>query len=596
MVKIPPEQREKPMTANLTVVTRDKLIAGQRQTLTLEITTEGHPNVFLIVPIGDSAAALMATSADNFRAKVKTKVALLNNPKQVRLDDERGATQTEGWVKFIISGGQSTTFAMSFQDFFVPKAPGTASITLKDRNGNILVDRGGKTPAQVSAEKIEAKQAIMISSFTAKPYNLVKGGTVILSWILDPQNGGYQYGRDFVLVPGPDEQPTCQFDKQNRRVWSARLQVKGTTDCILQTLVNGEKSDLRQVQIHSFGKSAFESYQLRCRTARSQLDAVGVVGLHVHPENGRLYVLLREDADSATLWSTAHGFSADAKEWTPEVDGRGRTICIPVQAARRPGVIFQKKLWLMGGDSCHPDRPGSEVGYYDFQATTWFGGDQWPNLIGERMGHAVVVVDDRLWVIGGWSQNGGARNDIWEFDGVDASQRESWTQLPQPNWMPRCLFGATVTSSAVWVAGGFRIPGGAPTYDDILRWDKTTKRWEAVEQISLSPDKTDKDRRYQLCAATLLPLDDQPCAVTTFFDSNDSNYVRSIRFIKNERGGVATRYDIEDTSMEGVLLGLDYYRLDSVAFGGCMFIRALKPDPQWTDPNVHFLVRVGAAV
>ena len=148
-------------------------------------------------------------------------------------------------------------------------------------------------------------------------------------------------------------------------------------------------------------------------------------------------------------------------------NGQGQ-IEVTVESARRPGVIFRDRLWLLGGDCCRPDKPGRNVQYYDFQEGEWHEvGDEdlrLPKGMARRMGHAVVTFRDRIWVMGGWSQNGGLCNDIWEFDG------NSWTKLPLA--CEACLFGATATAEAVWQVGGFASPGGAASKTAIKRYDK----------------------------------------------------------------------------------------------------------------------------
>jgi hypothetical protein len=276
-----------------------------------------------------------------------------------------------------------------------------------------------------------------------------------------------------------------------------------------------------------------------------------------------------------------------------------------MQVARRPGVIFGDKLWLMGGDCCHPDFPGSEMAYYDLNAGSWQvvgEGDPraWPKDMAKRMGHAVAAVPFkiRLWVMGGWSQNGGACGDIWEFnsqgpDGV------FWTQQNK-NWEQQCLFGTAATNHAVWTAGGFASPGGTAEAWQIRRYDKSTEKWEAPANLSIQ--KKAGYENAQSCATVLFALDkkkdekkdeteDLPSGIATLYNSGE--YVHRLPEVIKERGFQLEFSKIDEVSTRGVLQRLDYYHMQAAIFQGAVFFRALKPgDMNWAHNWIHFLVFV----
>ena len=85
--------------------------------------------------------------------------------------------------------------------------------------------------------------------------------------------------------------------------------------------------------------------------------------------------------------------------------------------ATSPGAYFKNKLWLIGGSSVNPDRPGKEVWCYEKDPSTqsryWKRKDDFLSAMPARMGHACVLFQDALWVIGGYN-NGTAYRDVWQ--------------------------------------------------------------------------------------------------------------------------------------------------------------------------------------
>jgi len=543
----------------LDVSTQEPLAVGQRQTLGLKVTSKGYDSITFVVPLGNDAASLM--TADEFN-KTKGKIKITQPSAAVSLGTP-AAAGNEATVRVIIKeANKPAEFLIAFQNFMV-NSSGTVKIRAIDAKKNLLADR----------DVSKSSKPPRITSFTAKPYNLIQGGSVALTWSVEPPPSD-----------GIELRINGQALAVDKSATTASVQVKGLTECTLEARAGGKSVDQRQLRIHAFDETRFSSYALGFDTTDPPGQAKGVLGLHAHAERGRLYALLREDDAWASLWGTAHGFDCDRAQWRVEVDKRNRRIRIPLQAARRPGIIFMDKLWLIGGDCCDPDRPGSDVGYYDFQAQAWFDDDPapWP----ARMGHALVAAEDGwIWVIGGWTQDGGSRYDIQRFDGTD------WKLLwPLPPWgRGRCLFGATATTSSVWIAGGFATPGGAPTFDDILRYDKAAKTWEVL-QTSISPDKS-KPQKYQYCASMLFTMDDRPYAITTYFDT-DRKYLHNVYVIGRVGNWAATPYEIKKTSTIGVMRDLDYYRLDATVFNGSAFLRVLQPGPRWVDSNIHYFTRV----
>ena len=144
------------------------------------------------------------------------------------------------------------------------------------------------------------------------------------------------------------------------------------------------------------------------------------------------------------VWS-----SADGKEWRQE------TASAPWSPrAYHAAVAHDGKLWVIGG--------GNYVPNYQALNDVWSSPDgvHWQQVTDHapwnpRIWFSSVVYRDRMWVLGGWSNNP-ARNwgDIW----YSRDGRE-WTQFrSNVVWKERHEHSAYVFRDKIWVAGGHAQP------------------------------------------------------------------------------------------------------------------------------------------
>ncbi|MDD2474388.1 MAG: twin-arginine translocation signal domain-containing protein [Dysgonamonadaceae bacterium] len=172
-------------------------------------------------------------------------------------------------------------------------------------------------------------------------------------------------------------------------------------------------------------------------------------------------------------------------------------------------LVFQNKIWVMGGQTVPQFAPGDEMFYRDiwntddgihwkkivprepfwstrgmiggfavFKGRMWilgggtydtplvpqreFYNDVWSSADGvnwichlesapwsPRQYHEVAVFDNRLWVLEGYYEKGGNRNDVWcSSDGIH------WEELPNTPWKPRHAASVFVHDNALWVVAG----------------------------------------------------------------------------------------------------------------------------------------------
>ena len=314
----------------------------------------------------------------------------------------------------------------------------------------------------------------------------------------------------------------------------------------------------------------------------------GILGLYSC--SGKLYAIVKsnEDPEDAFLWFTEHGYTYE--DWKQVVDGTNEPAKIPLAFAGCPGVVFQEKLWLMGGSSYDPEFISKQVGYYSFAKNAWIrdveGTDgesaKWPEEMGERMGHSIVVSPDRkqVWVMGGYDRSGGAKKDMWAFNGM------KWDRLDDPSWEPRCLFGAAASPDSIWIGGGFATPGGA-TRDSIWKWDGKNG-WQKVAP-SLSPTShLGEEDAKQYCACTCAFLDDTLYFFATYYDPRESTYESGI-FSVFRGSGQWNKAKITGVTSDWAL-ETDYCNLASVVYKNRIYTRRLARG--MLDDKIHYFVRV----
>lgn len=110
-----------------------------------------------------------------------------------------------------------------------------------------------------------------------------------------------------------------------------------------------------------------------------------------------------------------------------------------------------------------------------------------------RMGHTCEVfphgdATDKIWLLGGVDEWGGALNDIWvSGDGENWENiNENNAQQTQMPWEARCFTGTSIEldnkggKKELWIGGGFSEIGGRETAD-IWRWNKSN--WTKIEPL-----------------------------------------------------------------------------------------------------------------
>jgi hypothetical protein len=144
------------------------------------------------------------------------------------------------------------------------------------------------------------------------------------------------------------------------------------------------------------------------------------------------------------VWS-----SPDGKTWTQATEHAGWAPRAYHQAA-----VLNERIYVFGGGNYTPQ--------YEARNDVWSSADgvHWTQETAAapwspRLWFSSVVYRDRMWVLGGWSNNP-SRNwgDVWH-----SRNGKDWTQLETTTtWKERHEHSAFVFQDQIWIAGGHAQP------------------------------------------------------------------------------------------------------------------------------------------
>lgn len=192
----------------------------------------------------------------------------------------------------------------------------------------------------------------------------------------------------------------------------------------------------------------------------------GVFGNGIVTKNG--VVEYWNAPHGSDIWTTPDGLS-----WTQQTNNA------PWKNRRSVGtVVFQNKLWLMGGWSQYD---------YKYDNRIWWTEDglkwnlatstaaRWPG----REGHTLNVYNGKIYLIGGVDfVKRITYNDVWESsDGIN------WTEVTSnANWSPRYDHAVSIFDGKLYLTGGLHInthqtEGEVWISTDGKNWEKRTPQW-----------------------------------------------------------------------------------------------------------------------
>ncbi len=116
-------------------------------------------------------------------------------------------------------------------------------------------------------------------------------------------------------------------------------------------------------------------------------------------------------------------------------------------------VVLDGKMWVLGGGNYVPNHFAVNDVWCSEDGVEWTQVAEDPPWR-PRLWFSSVAYRDRIWVLGGWSQEEGNMGDVWY-----SADGEGWTPLKsEVLWRPRHEHSAFVFQDRIWVAGGHAAP------------------------------------------------------------------------------------------------------------------------------------------
>jgi hypothetical protein len=206
----------------------------------------------------------------------------------------------------------------------------------------------------------------------------------------------------------------------------------------------------------------------------------------INANNNCLYGVFRFkllEKETTLIFETGETFG----QWTPV------KCAVPEGFNESPAIYFEDQICLVGGSQIDPDHTSNIVQRLDPKKGTSPKSEQasWS----ARMGHAVLVFNNEIWVMGGRDSAGNTLSDIWKTTTKDAGYMPGKTPLPWvevkeapggKRWSPRCLFHPAVFKGQIWVYGGVKEPFSRDVYSDLWVYPSSnaSNGWEKLNITS----------------------------------------------------------------------------------------------------------------
>lgn len=287
------------------------------------------------------------------------------------------------------------------------------------------------------------------------------------------------------------------------------------------------------------------------------------------------------------IFNTANGSAIYPLDPTKGDLGQQTKMCqngkIPTGQEKSPAVFFSNKVFVIGGSQVDASVFSKKVQVYNPIEATWT--DQSENVPwSARMGHACVVYDDKLWVLGGFDANGNTLKDTYfTQDGI------SW-QAGKPLVNPVCFHSAQAYGGDLFVYGGVNSPYGK-SYPGL--WRSTDGGdWAEMKFFVGSAQKSDPGFGEPVgtsMSTVLLPNQNNKVVeelkiLATYSEANTANIVSGMYRLQS--GG--PYYLIQDKDTITELAGWKTvagpkdtpqpFRLCSIAFSNYIFVQSILDD------------------
>jgi hypothetical protein len=314
---------------------------------------------------------------------------------------------------------------------------GSAAITLAPRlkaRGTGKPDVEG-TPLVYTVEK--TAPPIVIQAVQWSPPNQAGRGT--LSWIA---TGGVRE----CLVSANGEVIGKPIPGQANSQYSANLILQPGTRALAITAADANHNTATWSTQENFANSS-PYFSLKVSQGRP-------AGLVCSDQTETLYGSFpyAENSGHCGIWQNTQSGTQDNWE--------DYHITLPDGAATSPCVYYAGNFYLAGGSAFDPGGFGSAFLAYDLDNTKSWQAIEAPSGWTEpRIGQAVTLFDEAIWVAGGYGASGKVYPDVFSYTRGQNGTGQ-WTEQP-PLPQPRCNASLASAGGQLYLYGGYTdMPGG----------------------------------------------------------------------------------------------------------------------------------------
>jgi len=177
--------------------------------------------------------------------------------------------------------------------------------------------------------------------------------------------------------------------------------------------------------------------------------------------------------------------SPDGKKWT-EV-----TKAAPWKHSDLPmSIVFQNRMWILGGwyNGRLPGHSASNAVWSSQNGKNWKKETRSADW-SPRLAAAVVVHQDKLWMLGGtedyyFGDDNSLKNDVWS-----TSEGKKWAEVTKAApWAPRAYHQAVVLNDQMYVFGGGNYVPNYKAYNDVWR-SKDGVNWTRLTEAAPWPPR-----------------------------------------------------------------------------------------------------------
>ena len=241
----------------------------------------------------------------------------------------------------------------------------------------------------------------------------------------------------------------------------------------------------------------------------------------------------------------------------------------PEEMASSPAVYYQGVSYLIGGSRIAPNLFSNKI--YAFKDGDW---SALPTTIPgpKRMGHAALIFNEKLYVIGGFNEYGNPMSDVHIWDWGSA-----WTSVSSNNLSPenaRGVFISGVRGDSIWIGGGFSSFSGKPL-NNFLAFDGS--KWHTLNFDSPP---------INLCAGSFQSANGNFYIITTEFSSQGGFVDQKTRTGANYIGKISeiilsqanNKWSLLNPQIYGGSIPSQCFDINTTFFNGALWIKSMNYD------------------